>query len=103
MVQLRTNLLEEAKQNWVENSIRRNPERIRGIVYAYFQSRQPLKWAISLLKTEDEKLVNWVDRHYRDRLTLKDLKDPSLLSESHAALDALTQILNLGSIYSFQK
>ena len=45
----------------------------------------------------------WVDRHYRDRLTLADLADPALLEESRAALDELTRILGLGSVYPFQK
>ncbi len=47
-------------------------------------------------------LCHWVGTHYRDRLTLDDLADPLLLSESRAALDDLTQMLNLGSIYPFQ-
>jgi succinylarginine dihydrolase len=45
----------------------------------------------------------WIERNYRERLTPQDLADPSLLHESRAALDELTQILSLGSIYSFQK
>lgn len=55
--------------------------------------------------TEDlsEKLIQWVENHYRDQLTLKDLADPQLLTECHQALDALTQILDLGSLYSFQQ
>lgn len=48
-------------------------------------------------------LASWIDKHYRDRLTPKDLTDPQLLKESRQALDELTQILQLGSIYSFQK
>lgn len=44
----------------------------------------------------------WVERHYRDRLTEADLADPQLLIESRTALDELTQILNLGSVYPFQ-
>jgi succinylarginine dihydrolase len=48
-------------------------------------------------------LVAWVGRHYRDRLVLEDLADPALLAESRAALDALTEILALGSIYAFQR
>lgn len=48
-------------------------------------------------------LNHWVDRHYRDRLTVADLADPQLLLESRAALDELTQILKLGSVYSFQR
>jgi succinylarginine dihydrolase len=44
----------------------------------------------------------WIDQHYRDRLQLKDLSDPQLLSESQQALDELTRILQLGSVYPFQ-
>ncbi|ODN42329.1 N-succinylarginine dihydrolase [Piscirickettsia litoralis] len=47
-------------------------------------------------------LVRWVERHYRDELTFDDLKEAKLLEESHAALNELTEILNLGKIYSFQ-
>lgn len=48
-------------------------------------------------------LTKWVNQHYRDRLHDADLVDPQLLLEHRAALDELTQIMNLGSIYSFQK
>ncbi len=47
-------------------------------------------------------LESWIIRHYRDRLTPSDLADPHFLTESRAALDELTQILGLGSIYPFQ-
>ncbi|MFV0576483.1 MAG: N-succinylarginine dihydrolase [Vibrio sp.] len=47
-------------------------------------------------------LNTWVDRFYRDRLTESDLADPQLLQENRQALDELTQILGLGSIYPFQ-
>jgi succinylarginine dihydrolase len=47
-------------------------------------------------------LEAWVGRHYRDRVTGDDLRDPSLHRESLAALDELTRILRLGSIYDFQ-
>jgi succinylarginine dihydrolase len=47
-------------------------------------------------------LTQWVDRHYRDRLSESDLADPQLLLECRAALDELTQILKLGSVYPFQ-
>jgi succinylarginine dihydrolase len=49
------------------------------------------------------RLVAWVNQYYRDRLTLSDLADSQLLLESQQALDALTSILHLGSIYSFQQ
>jgi succinylarginine dihydrolase len=48
-------------------------------------------------------LVAWVKQHYRDRLVLADLADTELLDESRTALDRLTQILGLGSIYEFQR
>ena len=48
-------------------------------------------------------LNDWVDRYYRDRLTQADLADPQLLREGRDALDRLTQILQLGSVYPFQQ
>ncbi len=65
-----------------------------------------------LTKTNPKVLMNealfnsltvWATKHYRDRLALADLVDPKLISESRTALDELTQILNLGSVYSFQR
>ncbi|RCU50501.1 N-succinylarginine dihydrolase [Corallincola holothuriorum] len=47
-------------------------------------------------------LNDWADKHYRDQLSFADLADPALLTESREALDALTNTLNLGSIYQFQ-
>lgn len=49
-----------------------------------------------------ERLNNWVDKHYRDQLMIDDLRDPQLLLESRTALDELTQLLKLGSVYPFQ-
>ncbi|HEX9296581.1 MAG TPA: N-succinylarginine dihydrolase, partial [Polyangiaceae bacterium] len=51
----------------------------------------------------DRDLVRWVKRHYRDRLVPADLHDPALARESFTALDELTQILKLGSLYDFQR
>ncbi|MFY9997090.1 MAG: N-succinylarginine dihydrolase [Leclercia sp.] len=48
-------------------------------------------------------LNDWVDRYYRDRLTQADLIDPQLLREGREALDELTRILQLGSVYPFQQ
>lgn len=58
-----------------------------------------------VLMTDDKLAVlnQWVDKHYRDRLVEADLADPNLLVESRTALDELTQILNLGSVYNFQR
>ncbi|MBU6953499.1 MULTISPECIES: N-succinylarginine dihydrolase [unclassified Hahella] len=44
----------------------------------------------------------WVDKHYRDRISQQDLADPQLLTECRTALDELTQLLQLGSLYPFQ-
>ena len=49
------------------------------------------------------RLNQWVETHYRDHLTEADLADPKLLDESRTALDELTQIMQLGSIYNFQR
>lgn len=48
------------------------------------------------------KLVDWANRHYRDRLSAEDLRDAKLYEESRRALDELTSILGLGSVYPFQ-
>ncbi|WP_303291017.1 N-succinylarginine dihydrolase [Marinobacter sp. SS5-14b] len=50
-----------------------------------------------------QRLTAWVESHYRDRLSQKDLADPALLNEVRRALDELTDILGLGSIYDFQR
>ncbi|NBQ16246.1 MAG: succinylarginine dihydrolase, partial [Proteobacteria bacterium] len=48
-------------------------------------------------------LESWVRRHYREELAPEDLGDPLLLRESRAALDELTRILGIGSVYEFQR
>ncbi len=47
-------------------------------------------------------LEAWIKRHYRDRLAAEDLADAGLIDEGRRALDELTGILGLGSIYEFQ-
>ena len=49
-----------------------------------------------------ERLTTWVEAHYREELATEDLADPMLLEEVHKALDELTGILGLGSVYDFQ-
>lgn len=49
-----------------------------------------------------DQLNAWVIRHYRSELHPKDLDDPLLLDEGFQALDELTTLLKLGSIYPFQ-
>ena len=55
--------------------------------------------------TEDlyEKLKNWAVLRYRERLGPEDLADPSLVDEARTALDELTTILGLPSLYPFQR
>jgi succinylarginine dihydrolase len=50
-----------------------------------------------------EKLSQWVAQHYRETLAAEDLRDPNLITECQAALDELTQLLNIGSVYDFQR
>jgi succinylarginine dihydrolase len=52
-------------------------------------------------KLADE-LADWIGRHYRDRLAPADLADPALIDESRRALDELTRMLRLPSVYPFQ-
>lgn len=47
-------------------------------------------------------LETWIKKHYRDHLTIEDMKDPALLHESRKALDELTKIMGLEAIYPFQ-
>jgi succinylarginine dihydrolase len=44
-----------------------------------------------------------VTKHYRDKLNPADLLDNNLVQESYRFLDELTQLLDLGNIYNFQK
>jgi succinylarginine dihydrolase len=53
--------------------------------------------------TQFARLNTWVEKHYRDTLSEDDLRDPLLLIESRTALDELTQLLKLGSVYPFQQ
>ncbi len=62
------------------------------------QSHSPVFMNNRLFK----RLNQWVEKYYRDQLHPGDLIDPQLLKENQAALDELTQILDLGSLYSFQ-
>lgn len=50
------------------------------------------------------RLEDWVRAHYRETLAPDDLRDPLLLTETRAALDALTRVLPLGgAFYDFQR
>jgi len=59
----------------------------------------------SVWLTDDlyRRLVDWVERHYRNELVFDDLADPNLLDENRRSLDELTVLLGLGSVYDFQR
>ncbi len=57
---------------------------------------------IVMNKSLFKELFRWIEKHFRDCLTYDDLKDPKLLVESRTALDELTRITGMGSVYSFQ-
>lgn len=48
-------------------------------------------------------LEQWVMRHYRNHLHPSDLADPQFIDECLSALDELSQIIALDSIYPFQR
>jgi succinylarginine dihydrolase len=54
---------------------------------------------VIMTETLYQRLVEWVEKHYRDRLDPSDLADPALALEVQAALDELTRILNLPGLY----
>ncbi|WP_457808584.1 N-succinylarginine dihydrolase [Kushneria sp. EE4] len=65
--------------------------------------RQAMSGRVMLDDALYRDLTGWVERHYRDRLALEDLADPQLAHESLTALEELTGLLKLGSIYPFQR
>lgn len=48
-------------------------------------------------------LEKWVEKNYRTELSIDAMFDLQLMNESYQALDELTQILQLGSLYPFQR
>ena len=67
------------------------------------EEMQAVNPAVMMNDTLFNTLNDWVDRYYRDRLVQADLVDPQLLREGREALDALSTILQLGSVYPFQR
>jgi succinylarginine dihydrolase len=65
--------------------------------------RAAVRGNVVLDETLDAALESWIHRHYRDRLAPADLRDAALLDETRRALDELTQLLRLPSVYRFQR
>ena len=65
--------------------------------------RKAVRARVFLDETLATALEQWIRRHYRDRLAPGDLADPALLDESRRALDELSQLLKIGSVYPFQR
>jgi len=66
------------------------------------EERRAINQGVILTDALYDRLTAWVNAHYRDELSQQDLADPMLLDEVRKALDELTGILGLGSIYDFQ-
>jgi succinylarginine dihydrolase len=66
------------------------------------EEKQAVKARVFYTPELHDALADWVRRHYREHLAPGDLADPSLARETMTALDALTGILGLGSVYDFQ-
>ncbi|MBD1389238.1 N-succinylarginine dihydrolase [Neiella sp. HB171785] len=67
------------------------------------QEQAAVNQACVMNETKISALEAWVKQHYRDRVDVADLADPQFVQECNTALDELTQLLQLGSIYPFQQ
>ncbi len=69
-------------------------------------SEEEARAANAQFMLDDEKisaLEAWVSEFYRDCVTPDDLRDPGLMDESFAAMQALTDLLGMGAFYDFQR
>jgi len=64
--------------------------------------RARLAGSVLFDERSERELESIIKKRYRDRLTLSDIADPALVLEARTALDEMTQVLGLDSIYEFQ-
>jgi succinylarginine dihydrolase len=67
--------------------------RLRVVLTEAQQSR--IHPGVILTATLHERLVTWIEKHYREELAPDDLRDPDLLDETRSAISELAAILNL--------
>jgi len=98
------NPIKDVKTFEVQQSMRNGggPACLRQRIVLTDDEREAANQAIFMDEQLFDKLTQWVKQHYRDRMSAEDLADHQLLVESRTALDELTQILQLGSVYPFQ-
>jgi succinylarginine dihydrolase len=60
---------------------------------------QAVNPGVRFTPTLHETLSGWVERHYRDRLTAQDLRDPQFVRECREALEVLCSLLGVPGIY----
>jgi succinylarginine dihydrolase len=64
---------------------------------------QALRGRVLFSAALHRELAHCISRRYRDLLTIDDLADPAFLDEARTALDEITTLLGLGSVYDFQR
>ncbi|MCP3104736.1 N-succinylarginine dihydrolase [Myxococcus sp. K15C18031901] len=79
------------------------PACLRQRVWLTDEERRAIRADVFYTPALHDSLAAWVRRHYRDVLRAKDLQDPQLARETMTALDELTRILQIGSVYDFQR
>ena len=78
-----------------------HPDAFKAVVNNDEFDRLNEKFLLSPTKLMDLRAL--VGKHYRDQLNPEDLLDIKLMQESYTFLDELTQLLDLGALYNFQK
>ena len=98
------NPIMEVKMFEVQQSMRNGggPACLRQRIVLTDQERTAANPAVFMNDELYQQLTNWVKQHYRETMSAEDLADHQLLLESRTALDQLTKILGLGSVYPFQ-